>query len=169
MENVNISRLLRDMMGMPKEFGVTLVKLESLMSLSGYVIEKKAKAGFEDIVKHIRKLPKDFLDPEGGSSFVNLVMLANADGKPDKMQRWGSYDDAALLCLACQYYGIFQDPLHTLNFKPECLDDLPGKVSFVSFNIEDDFLELVRDNLGLGFRRLKSKIIKPSSGILRFK
>jgi len=142
-----INTILQDCMGSLGDDGVVLVQLESLMPISGYVHVGKAKANFEKIVAHVKKLPEKFLESEGGWSFLNLPFLASESGRAG--EQWGGQDHAAVLCLLCEHYGIFQDPLYTIGFKKDSLGDLPGGVSFISFNVEDEFLNLVRHQLGL--------------------
>lgn len=144
---MNIAKLLQECTSMPGEEDSELIQLDSLMPVSGYINTRKAVANFEAIVGHVKLLPTPFLDCEGGWTLLNLPFLANERGLPEK--QWGEQDDAMLLCLVCQHFGIFQDPLKTLGFKKDALDDLSGGMSYVSFNVEPQFLDLVRRNLGL--------------------
>jgi len=147
-EQVNIVKLIKACMGMEGETDVELITLDSIMPISGYINKQKCKDNFELFVNHISKLPKVFLDSEQGGSFVNLVFYAG-DNERGVGNQWGCQDDAAQLCLICSYFGIFQDPIRTLGFDSKYLKDLPGGVSYVSFNIEPEFLNLVRNNLEL--------------------
>jgi hypothetical protein len=142
-----IQEVMLDCLANDGDEGAILVELDSLMNLKGWFYEDRLKANFERIVEHVRLLPKPFLDPEGGWTFINLPFYANESGLPGK--QWGGQRDGGLLLLICSYYGICQDPLHTLGFKAKSLSDIPGGASYFSFNIEDEFLNMVRDGLGL--------------------
>lgn len=146
--NNNITAKIINCLGMPEDGpGTVLVEFDSLMPIKGYIIEERAKALFEEVVAHVKRLPKPFLDPEGGWTFLNLPFYDNGHGMPG--QQWGEQNDAALLCIICAYYGIVQDNLKALGFKDDVLKDTPGGVSYIAFNIEDDYLNLVRRHLGL--------------------
>ncbi len=145
--SLNVVKLLHDVMAMPEDEDAVLVKLDSIMPIEGYISEVKAKASFQSIVDHVNKLPPQFLNGAQGWTFLNLPFIADEDGKIGK--QWGEQNHAAILCLVCQYYGIFQDPLKTLGFTEDSLKDLPGGVSYVSFNVTPKFIELIRSHLGL--------------------
>jgi hypothetical protein len=142
-----ITEIIRDCFGKYGDTDVEKVDVDSLMSITGFVRPDKAKMAFEDIVEHIGKLPKQFLDPDAGWTFMNLPFLANETGLVGN--RWGDYHDAIGLIILCSHYGIVQDNLKALGFKDEALIDTPGNASYFAFNIEKLFLDVVRHNLGL--------------------
>ncbi|MBE0438087.1 MAG: hypothetical protein IBX56_20090 [Methylomicrobium sp.] len=142
-----ITEIIRDCFGQYGDTNVEKVKADSLMDLVGFVIPEKANAAFEDVLKHVKKLPKQFLDPDRGWTFLNLPFLANGEGLCGK--RWGNGNDCVGLIILCSYYGIIQDNLKALDFKSESLASAPGGASYFAFNTEPRFLDAVRRNLGL--------------------
>jgi len=144
---MEINKLLRDCLAMPDDEGAITVEFDSLMPIKGSVNEKKLREHFDEIVAHVALLPKPFLNPEGGWTFLNLPFFDDGHGGTGK--QWGEQSDAALLIIACSYFNIVQDPLKTLKFTAESLKDLPGGVGFVSFNIEVDYLMMIKKQLGL--------------------
>lgn len=147
--SVRLVEALKDCLANAGEPGAVFVESEGLMTFKGWVSEERARANFEVILTHIKRLPKPFLNPEGGWTFLNLPFYDNGHGAPDPMQQWGEQRDAGLLVLVCSYFGIVQDNLHALGFLQKSLDDLPGGVSYFAFNTEESFLNLVRNNLRL--------------------
>lgn len=143
----NIVELMRACLTTPKSKDSEDVKVDSLMDFSGCVDIEKTNAIFEIVVNHVKRLPKQFLDPEGGWTFLNLPFFDDGFGGPGK--QWGEQVDAGLLVIVCAYFGIIQDPLHTLDFKEKCLSDLPGGVSYFGFNVEPLFLDAVRHAKGI--------------------
>lgn len=143
----NILRVMKDCLSEPGEAGSVEIEADSLMQFKGWIDEEKAKQNFELILAHVKRLPKPFLDPEGGWTFLNLPFYDDGNGGPG--EQWGQQRDAGLLILLCTYYGLVQDPLKTLEFKVSSLADAPGGVSYFSFNTEDFFLGMVRKRLGL--------------------
>jgi len=130
--------------------GAEHVKVESLMSIEGYIWPERAKEIFEDVVELVKHLPTPFLDNgsgQAGWTFLNIPTLANEHG--DIGEQWGEQSHAGALVLICSYYGIVQDPLHTLNFKADNLKDLPGGVSYFSFNVQPQFLDMVRRSMNI--------------------
>jgi hypothetical protein len=133
-------------MGM-HDVGAQHVKVESLMDIEGFINPEKAKAIFEDVVELVSHLPKPFHDTNGGWTFNNIPTFAGKDNAIGDV--WGTPEHAGALVLICAFYGIVQDPLHTLDFQPHSLDHLPNKASYFSFNIKPDFLDMVRRLHGL--------------------
>lgn len=131
------------------EVGCEKVEVESLMDIKGWIFPEKADAIFEEVVAHVKKLPAPFFDKGdsagGGWTFGNLVFFDNGNGGLG--EQWGTHEEAGLLILLCAYYGIVQDPLHTLGFTKESIMNVKGGVSYFSFNIQEDFLNLVRRTL----------------------
>jgi hypothetical protein len=119
------------------------------MTIKGYIDTEKAKANFEHIVTHVKQLPRSFLDANRGESFAFLHRLAHTNSDVMFGKPWGNPEDSAMLCILCAYYGIVQDNLKALGFKAECLNETFQKVTYIAFNVDDEFLNLVRHNLGL--------------------
>ena len=145
-----ISKIMLECLANNTDIGNVHVKVESLMAFEGWINPEKAKEHFETIVEHVKKLPKPFLDAEGGWTFLNLPFYDNGHGGLG--EQWGEQMDAGCLIVICSHYGIFQDPLHTLGFNTNAeksLEALPGNVTYCAFNVEREFLNLVRSKLGL--------------------
>ena len=144
---MSISKIMLSCLAQAGDPGAVNVRVESLMDFQGWVNPIIAKENFEVIVNHVKKLPKPFLDAEGGWTFLNLPYYDNGHGGAG--EQWGGQLDAGCLVLLCAHYGIFQDPLFTLNFRGDSLADLPGNVTYCSFNVEPHFLDLVRTHMGI--------------------
>lgn len=142
---IQISKIMFDCLANPGDVGAIYVKAESLMTFEGWLYPEIAKQNFDAVVEHVKKLPKQFLDAEGGWTFSNLGYFD--DGQGGIGEQWGNPMDAGCLIVLCAYYGMFQDPLHTLNFKWESLADLPGGVTYCSFNVEPNFIDMVKTHL----------------------
>lgn len=142
MSDTYISSIMSECLASSTDEGAVHVKVESLMNFEAWVYPEVAKRNFDIIIEHVKKLPKKFLDAEKGHSFGSLIEYENG-------QQWGSYVDAGCLVALCSFYGIFQDPLHTLGFKSVCLKELWGEVTYCSFNIEPNFIDFVKVHLGI--------------------
>ena len=148
-EAIQIMNKVHSALANTNEPGAQHVAVESLMSIDGWINTERANEIFEDVVALISNLPENFLDRGEGAgwTFLNIPTLRDANGNIGEV--WGSQMHAGALVLIAAYYGIVQDPHHTLGFAPTVLNDMPGGVAYFSFNVQPAFLDAVRRSLGI--------------------
>lgn len=146
--DLKIPKRLRDCLAETDAINdVVVVELDSHMEIKGKFTESKLIALFPDLVKHISRLSKPFLNPEEGWTYLNLAFYDNGEGKPG--QQWGEQHDVNLMLLAAAHFVMVQDNHKALGFKEESMLDLPGGVPYFAFNIEDDHLKAIVENMDI--------------------